>query len=124
MFSPLLGVCPLTCRFLEYLQCTAEKKGVLPKILADTTIVYVGELEWWTTDVEVNTADRAPKTRILALCPDRHAPQVTVSSGSQVRHKSLSPDRFHMLSCCSPSLALRHNPSNSVTKNEMSPLIF
>jgi len=33
----------------------AVRKGVLPKILADTTIVYVGELEWWTTDAEVAT---------------------------------------------------------------------
>ena len=39
---------------MRHLQSRAEKKGVLPKILADTTIVYVGELEWWTTDVEVS----------------------------------------------------------------------
>lgn len=32
-----------------------QRKGMLPKILADTTIVYVGELEWWTSDVELET---------------------------------------------------------------------
>ena len=32
----------------------ASKKP-LPKILADTKVVYIGELEWWTTDADIET---------------------------------------------------------------------
>ena len=30
-------------------------KNALPKKLADTKVVYIGELEWWTTDAQIET---------------------------------------------------------------------